>query len=863
MAKGIDYFDLSRDVKLGTYCIWWIRQAIIRSTQYNSKMIRLPVHVQEKVSEMLKVKNQFIDVYGREPSDEELAKKLHMSVKNLKKILTLPNVNASLNSELSDDKDADELGDIVADESALSPEDAAINSRERLELDYYLGLLPQRTADVIRLRFGFYDCRIFKLEEIGKIIGVTRERIRQIESNGLRILHNYMTVKKLPSTLTKYDVRYISDKTYKKIFDYYKNCINTKTLKQVVSTLDDIDIFVMNEVFSNERCGEGAKNIFLDTINVKILCRLSKTSNNKSPKININDVVTNTLKLYFSQYPMNVVEDVVNRLNENDIEVVLYKCLPHRRNLNINMKDVDIYFYNSIISRVYEILDDICPEVNVNRISHVKVSEYEYFSQYSKEVIDKVVSCLPEEEKAIFDARFRCAGKITNEAKREYLYYLDSRMRNALNVASNGGEINSLFTKSKSKKQSIYDYFVDYPIELVDEVLEGLSDSDKKLLEKIINNVSEMSKEEKRQFNNSLLNNMRKKVKSLAKNKGLSLEESESMSKERNKDRYDYFKKSGTQEEIDGAFESLNDKDRTIAEAYFSEGELSALDKENFRVNVLPKIKRRIIAVQKAKKTGKSVESILKSRSGKRNATVYEYFARYGTSEQIDAAMAMLSEEDRALLNSYFANDTITAEIQSNFYSRIVSKMKTRIKNVQRQQGQTVSTIGEVINSSGEISERGGSIDVTEDEKVETAEKLVECPATEEDLKITITSGNIIHVEGELIKEPDKSEDNLFMQLFKYPHFQERAKQLPFEDMMAISLKLWYNAGTDQIASVLGMDISRVNEITSNALNNFRADLMSFLNGNGTFNAEPLQLKEGKSPYVKSLSSQNSENKGN
>ena len=101
------------------------------------------------------------------------------------------------------------------------------------------------------------------------------------------------------------------------------------------------------------------------------------------------------------------------------------------------------------------------------------------------------------------------------------------------------------------------------------------------------------------------------------------------------------------------------------------------------------------------------------------------------------------------------------------------------------------------------------------------------------------------------------------MQLFKYPHFQERAKQLPFDDMMAISLKLWYNAGTDQIASVLGMDISRVNEITSNALNNFKADLMSFLNGNGTFNAEPLQLEEGKSPYVKSLSSQNSENKGN
>lgn len=782
MAKGIDYFDLSRSCKLSTYCTWWVRQAIVRANNDNGHSIRLPVHIQAKMNKFIKLRAEFINNIGREPTDEEIAKKMHVALSTIKQLRSVPNVTASLNTAISDEEDSDELGDFVADTSALSPEDMAINSRQRLEIDYYLSLLKKRTADVIRLRFGFYDSTIFKLEEIAKIIGITRERVRQIESKGLKELKKYMSLKKLPSTLNEYDVRHINDSTYLSICNYYNSFINTEYLDRVIATLSDIDIFVMNEVFANSDCSEGSKNIFLDSINVKILEKLSKLPNSKLAQVDANKVVLNNLSLYFTQYPSNVIEELIGQLNKNDIEVILYKCLPHKRRLKVDIKDVDIYFYNSIISKMYEKLDNICPEVKNNKRTHTKVSEYEYYDKYPKEVIDKVVSQLDEGERAIFDARFHCDGIITFEARREYAYTLGSKMMAALEAVSNGEDLKDKRQRKTRRSKKKVSVEIDAPLDKEKETKEG----------------------------------------------GI-------MPRERNTDRYDYLKEYGTNSEIDQAFGILDDDEREIANKYFSNGEINSVDRDTFRVKILPKLKRRIKIVREANEKGIPIEEALKSRtkgrSGKRRSSnVYEYFEKYGTKEQIDAAISMLDEKDREILNTFFVNDSATSEIKDVFYTSIIQKMKGRIKKAKEN---------------------------------ETKSDFVEENIGDEELKITVTSNNTIHLEGELITEPDKSEDNLFMQLFKYPHFQERAKQLPFDGMMAISLKLWYNAGTDQIASVLGMDISRVNEITSNALNDFKADLMSFLNGNGTFNAEPLQLKEGKSPYVKSLSSQNSENKGN
>ena len=187
LMKAVDKFDYRRGYKFSTYGTWWIWQAISRSLADQSRTIRVPVHMIETISKIVRASRLMINEMGREPTPEELAEKLHMSVEGVRKTLKIAKEPISLETPIGEDGDA-QLGDLVEDEGAILPIDAAIQSDLRDTTTRVLASLTPREERILRMRFGLGMNNAHTLEEVGQKFSVTRERIRQIEAKALRKL---------------------------------------------------------------------------------------------------------------------------------------------------------------------------------------------------------------------------------------------------------------------------------------------------------------------------------------------------------------------------------------------------------------------------------------------------------------------------------------------------------------------------------------------------------------------------------------------------------------------------------------------------------------------------------------------------
>ena len=200
LMRGVDKFEWRRGFKFSTYATWWIRQAVTRAIADQARTIRIPVHMIEAINKLIRTTRQLVRELGREPTSEEIARRMYIPIDRVRKILKIAQQPISLQTPIVEEEDS-QLGDLIEDKAVISPSDAVINLNLKEQTASVLKALTPREEKIIKMRFGLEDGSQHTLEEVGQTFALTRERIRQIEAKALRKLRDPSSSRKLRAFL--------------------------------------------------------------------------------------------------------------------------------------------------------------------------------------------------------------------------------------------------------------------------------------------------------------------------------------------------------------------------------------------------------------------------------------------------------------------------------------------------------------------------------------------------------------------------------------------------------------------------------------------------------------------------------------
>jgi RNA polymerase primary sigma factor len=202
LMRAVDKFEWRRGFKFSTYATWWIRQAITRAIADRSRTIRIPVHINDAINQLVRTNRELLQELGREPSSEEIAKRLGLSVNKVRRFQKITGEPISMETPVGTEEES-HLGDFIEDKTVASPSDAAVEMKLREQTATILKMLTPREEKVLRMRFGLEDGVPRTLDEVGRTMGVTRERIRQIEAEVVRKLRAAPEAQRLRSYLRR------------------------------------------------------------------------------------------------------------------------------------------------------------------------------------------------------------------------------------------------------------------------------------------------------------------------------------------------------------------------------------------------------------------------------------------------------------------------------------------------------------------------------------------------------------------------------------------------------------------------------------------------------------------------------------
>lgn len=479
IIKAINQFDLGKGFMFSTYATWWIRQAITRYISNNSNAIRVPVYMSINRHKVYQTLAKLEGSLKRQPTPQEIAEEADLPIETVITVLKIPVAAKSLNQPIGDEDDSF-VGDFIEDKNAVSPEESAIKQIESEQMKYYFSKLKdERTREVLRMRFGFYDNNCMTLEEIGKHFNVTRERIRQIEEKG----------KKQLKKIIERESQYPSLTTYKK------------------------------EIKPKLPVTQPPKENKANSVNM--ITEEKKVQINKEEQIMPKQI--QTIYEYFNEYSKEAIDSVIEKLSLEERKILISRYgedLNHpttQKDFDPNMKKS---FYGNLIPKIKRTLvkENNTKQKEPKKRACKYKNIYEYFPDYTKEEIDSAIETLPQKDKDAIKARFDSDKECPKDQK-EHFYHggVIPKINRKLEKNSLDNRTKNQTTRSR-KSKTVYEYFKGYSKDQIDSVIESLSQEDKDILNVNFNNNGDLSDEKKRKFDNSLKIRIKRKLEKLSNN---------------------------------------------------------------------------------------------------------------------------------------------------------------------------------------------------------------------------------------------------------------------------------------------------------------------------------------------------------